>query len=260
MTFPRLSLLRASAPLREIPLFSLILSVVLVSASVWAEPPVAELLTVQGSTIYPTNVAAEVSAVAAAVAAAQVAAAQAEAAETAATMVAAAVDGVTEIVNSLEGIGYIRGHVMQFGSGIEANTNAIASIIKLASAGTDGTNTLWDIWTYFTEDPGALPMVRYSDAVGRTNAWDTATQIGDPVLEDVLAGGILYEAYRNRVSMPPEYGSAFFRTFADAAGAGTNTIYLPVRNGVAVNGTVPLTATFVVGTNTFQWIGGIRVQ
>lgn len=223
-------------------------------------PPVAELLTVQGSTIYPTNVAAEVSAVAAATAAAQVAAARAEAVDLAAAMVSNAVDGVTEVVNNLEGIGYIRGHVMQFGAGIQADTNLTASIVKLSHAGTSSTNTLWDIFTFFTEDPGTLPMIRFSDALGRTNAWQTATQVGEPVLTEVLAGGVLYEAYRNRVAMPQAYNQAFFRTYADIVGVGTNIVYLPVNNGIAVNGTEPLTAEFTVGTNTMKWVGGIRVQ
>lgn len=225
-----------------------------------AQEPVAELLTVQRGTIYPTNVAAEVSAVAAAVAQAEAVAAQADAVETAAAMVSNAVAGVTEIVNSLEGIGYIRGHVMQFGSGVEANTNAQASIVKFAPAGTSSTNSLWDIWTYFTEDPGVLPTIRFSDSVGRTNAWDEAAAVGAPVLDTVLVGSTEYEAYRNRVSMPAEYGSAFFRTFVDVSGVGTNQVYLPVRNGIAVNGTVPLTATFVDGTNIYRFVGGVRVQ
>lgn len=175
-------------------------------------------------------------------------------------MVSNAVAGVTEIVNSLEGIGYIRGHVMQFGAGIEANTNATASIVKLAPAGSTATNSLWDIWTYFTEDPGALPVIRFTDSLGRTNAWDEAAAVGDPVLDTVLVGSTEYEAYRNRVSMPAEYGSAFFRTFVDVSGVGTNLIYLPVRNGISVNGITPLTATFVDGTNTYSFVGGVRVQ
>jgi hypothetical protein len=233
---------------------------IILSVSARAQEPVAEILTVRGSVIYPTNVAAEVSAVAAAVAKAEAAAAQAEAVETAAAMVSNAVAGVNEIVNNLEGIGYIRGHVMQFGSGIEANTNAVASIVKLAPAGTSGTNSLWDIWTYFTEDPGVLPVIRFTDSLGRTNAWDEATAVGEPVIDTVLVGSTEYEAYKNRVSLPPKYGSAFFRTFVNVSGVGTNAVYLPVRNGVAVNGTVPLTATFVDGTNTYSFVGGVRVQ
>ena len=233
---------------------------VLFVVSLRAQEPVAEILTVRGSTIYPTNVAAEVSAVAQAVAQAEAAAAQAEAVETAAAMVSNAVAGVTEIVNSLEGIGYIRGHVMSFGSGVEANTNATASIVKLAPAGATSTNSLWDIWTYFTEDPGVLPTIRFSDSVGRTNAWDEAAAVGAPVLDTVLVGSTEYEAYRNRVSMPAEYGSAFFRTFVDVSGVGTNLVYLPVRNGISVNGIPPLTATFVDGTNTYSFVGGVRVQ
>jgi len=238
-----------------------ILSTLVLLSAAHAQEPVAELLTVQRGTIYPTNVAAEVSDVAKAVAQAEAAAVQAEAVEAAAGMVSNAVAGITEIVNSLEGIGYIRGHIMSFGAGVEeVNTNAQATIVKLAPAGSTATNSLWDIWTYFTEDPGVLPTIRFSDSVGRTNAWDEAAAVGDPVLDTVLVGATEYEAYKNRVSMPAEYGSAFFRTFADVSGVGTNQVYLPVRNGIAVNGTVPLTATFIDGTNTYSFVGGVRVQ
>ena len=233
---------------------------VLFVVSLRAGQPVAEILTVQGSTIYPTNVAAEVSAVAQAVAQAEAAAAQAAAVETAAAMVSAAVAGVTEVVNSLEGIGYVRGYVLQFGAGIEADTNLTASIIRFDPVGTDGTNALFDIYTYFTQDPGTLPVIRYSDSLGRSNEWSQATAVGTPELTEVTVGGTLYEAYRNRVAMPPAYAAAYFRTFADVTGAGTNQVYMPINNGVAVNGVTPLTATMQDGTNVYRWIGGIRVQ
>lgn len=235
------------------------ISCLVASVAVSAEP-VAEILTVQGSTIYPTNVVATIESVAQSVAAAAAASAQAEAVAQAAEIVSNAVAGVNEIVNSLEGIGYIRGYVLQFGAGIEADTNMTASVVKFASAGNNATNSLWDLWTYYTEDPGVMPVVRYSQSAGRTNLWDAATPVGTPAVEEVTVGGITYEAYRHRLAMPLSYTSAFFRTFADVTGAGTNTVYLPVRNGVAVNGEVPLTATFTVGTNVLRFVGGVRAQ
>lgn len=233
---------------------------ILAVAGARSAEPVAEILTVQGTTIYPTNVAATVADVAGAVATAVSAAAKAEAVEQAAGMVSNAVAGVNTIVNSLEGIGYIRGYVLQFGSGIAADTNMTASIVKFAAAGTDGTNSLWDIWTYFSEDPGVLPQMRMTESLDRTNAWNKAEIVGTPAVEEVLAGGTLYEAYKIRVSMPPVYTSAFFRTFADIAGAGTNQVFMPVKNGVSVNGATPLTGTFTTGTNVFHFVGGVRVQ
>lgn len=238
-----------------------ILSIISILSAAHAQEPVAELLTVQRGTIYPTNVVAEVSDVAKVVAQAAAAAVQAEAVEAAAGMVSNAVASISEIVNSLEGIGYIRGHVMSFGAGVEdVNTNAQATIVKIASAGTTSTNSLWNIWTYFTEDPGAFPVIRFTDSLGRTNSWDEANAVGDPALDTILVGSTEFEAYKNTVSMPAEYESAFFRTFVEVSGVGTNLVYLPVRNGISVNGITPLTATFVDGTNTYQFIGGIRVQ
>jgi len=233
---------------------------ILAVAGARAIEPVAEILTVQGTTIYPTNVAATVSDVAAVTATAIAAAAQAEAVETAATMVSSAVEGVTEIANSLEGIGYIRGHVLQFGSGIAANTNITASIIRLDPAGVSGENSLWDVYTYFSAEPGVLPYVRYTETLGRTGTWDVATLVGTPTISEIQVGDTLYDAYKTRVKMPLSYTSAFFRVYADITGAGTNQTYFPVENGIAVNGETPLTATFVDGTNTYRFVGGVRVQ
>jgi hypothetical protein len=239
-----------------------LLSISLLCASVvaGADEPVAELLTVQGDVIYPTNVAAQVSDVAAAVAAAAAAAAQADAVAAAATLVSNAVAGVGEVINSMEGVGYIRGYTLQFGAGIEADTNLVASIIKFAAAGRTATNSTWDIFTFYTEDPGTLPVVHYTRSLGRTNAWSSATPVGAATLTNILVGSTWYECYRNRVSMPASFSNATFRTYADVAGSGTNVIYLPVRNGVAVNGVTPLTATFASGTNVMRFLGGIRVQ
>lgn len=228
--------------------------------SVIAADPIAEILTVRGSTIYPSNVVATIESVAASVAAAASASAQAAAAAQAAQTVSNAVAGINEIVNGLEGIGYIRGYVLSFGSGIEADTNMTASIVKFAAAGANTTNSLWDVYTYYTDDPGVAPVVRYSRSLGRTNVWDAAVPVGDAAITNVLVGGTIYECYRNRVSMPLSYTSAFFRTFADVPGIGTNTVYLPVRNGVSVNGEVPLTAIFSVGTNSIRFTGGVRTQ
>ena len=233
---------------------------ILAVAGALAAEPVAELLTVQGTTIYPTNVAATVSDVASVTATTIAAAAKAEAVESAATLVSDAVAGVTELANSLEGIGYIRGHVLQFGAGIEANTNVTASIVRLAPAGVDGENSLWDAYTYFTTDPGVLPYVRYTESLGRTGTWNVATLVGEPTLDNVLVGDTLYEAYRTRVAMPLSYTSAFFRVYADVAGGGTNQTYFPVENGVAVNGETPLTGSFIDGTNTYRFVGGVRVE
>jgi hypothetical protein len=229
-------------------------------AGTLAAEPAAEILTVRDGTIYPSNVVATIESVASSVAAAAAAAAQAEAVAQAAQTVSNAVAGINVIVNGLEGIGYIRGYVLQFGAGVEADTNMAASVVKFASAGSDTTNSLWDIWTYYTSDPGSMPIVRYSESAGRTNLWDAATPVGTPAVEEVLVGETLYEAYRHRLAMPLSYTSAFFRTFVDVTGAGTNTVYLPVRNGIAVGGVVPVTATFTMGTNTIQLIGGIRAQ
>lgn len=230
----------------------------------WPEKAVAELVSVQGTTIFPENVVATIADVTSNAVEAAAVLAKAQAVQEAAAMVSNAVAGVEEIINGIEGVGYIRGHVLSFGAGLYANTNATASIVKAAMAGIEpGTgNTLVDLWTYFTEDPGVLPGVRYTrDLKGAgTNVWELADSVmPTPVLEQVQVGGTLYDAYRNRVSMPPGYASAFFRVYVDAAGEG-DVIYLPVVNGVKVNGVEPLTATFIDGDDTFKFVGGVRVE
>ena len=226
----------------------------------WAAEPMAEIVTVRDGVISPTNVVAAADAVAQTVAQAAYAYAEAQAVGAAAEIVSNAVAGVTEIINALEGIGYIQGYVLRFGAGVEADTNMVATIVQLTPAGNDSTNSLWDVWTHYTEDPHVTPVVRYSESLGRTNLWGAAMTVGPAVLDEVQIGGIMYEAYRQRVAMPLNYTSAFFRVYADVMGLSTNSIYLPVNNGIAVNGEPPLTATFTSGTNVIKFVGGIRVQ
>ena len=209
--------------------------------------------------ISPTGFVATITSVAQISAQAAAVAAQAEAVAQAAAEASQAVAQVQAVVNGLEGIGYIRGYVESFGAGIQASTNIQASIVKFESAGTTATSSLWRAYTFFTEDPGSFPIVHYTQSLGDTNAWGTATQIS-VVLTNTVVGETEYECYANTVSMPLAYTGAFFRVFADVVGSGTNAVYMPVRNGVAVNGTEPLTATFTVGTNVVRFIGGIRTQ
>lgn len=211
-------------------------------------------------TIYPSNSVASIQALAASAAGAQAAIAAAQANETAAGMVAAAVEDIAALERARNATGYIRLFAESFSPGIEADTNLTASIVKFDQNVIISNGVAYhDIWTYFTSDPGSWPYVKSSDSVGRTNAWDSLSSVS-VTLGEVLVGDTLYEAYRNRVGMPLATTSAFFRVCADIQGAGTNAVYLPVNNGIAVNGVLPLTATVVSGTNTMRWIGGVRVR
>ena len=230
-------------------------------AVVVAGDTVAEIVTVHPQTgaISPTGFVATISSVAQIAAQAQSIAAQADAVAAAAADASNAVAQVQTIVNGLEGIGYIRGYVVSFSGGIQASTSTVATIVKFEPAGATSTTSLWRAYTYFTEDPGSFPVMRYSRTLGDTNAWDTASQVS-VVLTNTIVGTTNYECYANTVAMPLAYTSAFFRTFADISGSGTNQVYLPVRNGISVNGAEPLTMTFVSGTNTFRIIGGVLCQ
>lgn len=237
-----------------------ILATVIFAASLQAGQ-IGELVkvSVPDGIISPTGFVASISSVAQIAAQAQALAAQAEAVALAAADASQAVIQVQEIVNGLEGIGYIRGYVESFGAGISADTNMIATIIKFEPAGTTATSSLWRTYTYYSENPGNFPVVHYTRSLGSTNAWDTATQVSVG-LTNTIVGDTLYECYANTVEMPISFTNAFFRTFVDVTGAGTNQVYMPVNNGVSVNGEVPLTATFTAGTNSMRFIGGILCQ
>ncbi|MEI6210932.1 MAG: hypothetical protein WCR06_04835 [bacterium] len=230
-------------------------------AVVAAGDRVAEIVSVNPQTgaISPTGFVATISSVAQIAVQAEALAAQADAVAIAANDASQAVSQVQSIINGLEGIGYVRGYVLSFGSGIQANTNTSATIVKFERAGSTATTSLWRAYTYFTSDPGVWPVVRFSRSLGSTNAWVTATQVS-VVITNTTVGGTQYECYANTVSMPLSYTGAYFRTFADVSGAGTNQTYMPVRNGVSVNGVDPLTASFTVGTNSIRFVGGVRVQ
>jgi hypothetical protein len=217
-----------------------------------------ELLTVRDGLLYPTNAAASVTDLANAVAQAQAAAAVAEATAAAASIISNEIAEITALENARNATGYIRGFVESFSAGIEADTNMTASIVLFDRTVT-ATNVWVDLYTFFSSDPGVWPVVRSTESLLRTNAWDELATVSAEVVE-VQVGEVLYEAYKNRVSMPLDASNAFFRVWADVQGGGTNQFYFPVRNGISVNGQTPLTAEFVIGTNTVKYVGGVRVQ
>ncbi len=226
-----------------------------------ARAQLAGLVTVRpDGSIWPSNTVASINTLANNAAGVQAAIAAAQAADVAAAMVSNSVAGIVALERARNSTGYIRLFAESFAPGIEADTNLMASIVRFDQNVAVSNNLAWHrIWTYFTSDPGAWPYVRTSDSMGRTNAWDRLSS-ANVSLGEVLVGDTLYEAYCNTVSMPLSTTSAFFRVHADVAGSGTNQMYFPVNNGIAVNGVAPLTATITQGTNTMRWIGGVRVR
>ena len=225
-----------------------------------ARAQVAQLLTVRpDGTLHPSNAVATIHSLADTAAQAQAALAQAQAVAQAAAAVSNEIAQITAMENARNATGYIRLGVESFSPGIEADTNLTASILKIEHASNTVDFAFYDIWTYFTSDPGAWPYVRTSESAGRTNAWDMLESVSVTVGE-VLVGSTLYEAYRNQVKMPIASASAFFRVHADIQGSGTNQMYFPVNNGISVNGVEPFSGTVTEGTNVMRWIGGVRVQ
>lgn len=220
---------------------------------------IGHIVTIRNNEIYPTNTVAKITELAETAAQTQAALTLAQATQQSALILSNELAEIRAMENARNATGYIRGFVESFSPGIEADTNMTASIIKLDYAGEGEDCALWDVYTFFSEDPGNWPIVRTSDSLMRTNAWDAA-ESDSVVLTNIVVGSTLYECYRNRIKLPTETSEMFFRTFVDIFGGGTNTMYFPVNNGVAVNGREPLTATLIDGTNIMEWVGGVRVQ
>ena len=232
--------------------------VVLFAASALAQDP--EFVIVDGGKIKPELAVATMSDISSNAVAAMVVAQSALTVSNAVAEVKTLVDGVTQVVNSLEGIGYIRGYMLDFGvSETKANTNVTATIVKYAhNVSNDAQFVYSDLWTYFTEAPASLPVVRWATSPRADAVW-TDLQSVENVLEFVVVGGIQYEAYRTRVRLPASQSTAFHRVFAEAVQQQVGA-YLPVRNGIQVGGFKPLSGTFNVGTNVIKFVGGVRVQ
>lgn len=183
--------------------------------------------------------------------------AAADAAAQAASDVQGMVDDVTDLVNALEGIGYIRGYMLDFGvSGSEANTNVTASIIRYDHSVSNNAEYVFsDVYTYFSEEPAEFPVVRWATSPRDDATWEELESVS--VVEDeITVGATTYECYRNTVQIPVSQSAAFFRVFADAVQQQVGA-YLPVRNGVKVGNEVPLSVELTQGTNQWRIVGGV---
>lgn len=191
---------------------------------------------------------------------AAITAAKADAVAEAAARVDAMVDGVSAIINSVEGIGYIRGFVLNFGvSGIQANTNATATIIRYDHAVSNDVDFVYsDVYAYFSEEPATLPVVRWANAPRLDAVWQELTSVATE-LTTTTVEAVTYECYKITVAIPADRASAFFRVFAEAVQASVGS-FLPVRNGIKVGTHEPLTAVFICGTNIVKYVGGVRVR
>ncbi len=176
-----------------------------------------------------------------------------------AAAVEAEIDVVWGVVNSLEGVGMIRGYMVDFGvSETLANTNVTATIVKYAHNVSNDVEFVYsDIWTYFNEAPATLPVVRWATSPRENAVWANLESV-ETELEWVTAAGVQYEAFRSRVKLPIAQEAAFYRVFAEAEQQQVGS-YLPVRNGIKVGNHEPLTGEFVVGTNVIKFVGGVRV-
>jgi hypothetical protein len=237
-----------------------IIILIFIATALMATAHEAEFVLVRDGIIKPELAVATMSDISSNAVAAMVAAQSAVTVSNAVAEVQVLIDGVTDIVNSLEGIGYIRGYVLDFGvSEVHINTNITATIIKYEhDVDSDSTHVYSDLWTYYTEEPATLPVVRWATSPRENAVWTDLESVENE-LEWVTVGGAQYEAFRTRVKIPLEISSAFYRVIAEAQQQHVGS-YLPVRTGIKVGGYEPLTEEFTVGTNVIKYVGGIRVQ
>jgi len=220
---------------------------------------IGDVVMVRDGMIVPEGYVSSVSNLVSSVAVVQAGIATAQATQAAALMISNELAIIKEMESARNATGYIRGFVESFSAGIVADTNMTASIITLEPGGSDETSAYWDLYTFFSEDPGVFPVVTTSESTGRTNAWDLAESVGVSLTTKVV-GSIEYECYKNRVAMPLDTLTAFFRVQADVVGVGTNQPFFPVDGGIAVNGKPGVTITIIDGDTIISYKGGVRVQ
>lgn len=228
----------------------------------FADAKIGTLLSVRpDGTMCPTGVVATIRDVAQASADAAVTYAKAEVLEETASAASNMLQNVRMMINELEGIGYIRGFVMDFGAVEEVNTNMTSTIVRFdPDVSRDDAYVYSDIYTYFSESPDGFPVCRWTSALGReAPIWEEAESVNITITDLVVGNTYYAEVYKNTVRVPIEYSAAFFRIFAEAKQSIVGA-HLPVRNGVKPGNYEPLTATFIDGTNVWKIEGGIRVH
>jgi hypothetical protein len=218
---------------------------------------VAEFVIVTPGGIIPDGAVATMADISSNIVVAVAAEAAAQAAAAAAAEVQVLVDDVTTLVNALEGVGYIRGYLLDFGvSGSEANTNVTASIIRYTHNVSNDVNYVYsDVFTYFSEEPASLPVVRWSSSPRHDAVWEELTSVAVSQTQ-IVVGATLYDCFRNTVRIPVAQASAFYRVFADAQQQQVGA-FLPVRNGIRVGNETPLSVQWTEGTNTWRIVGGV---
>lgn len=220
----------------------------------------SEFVLVKHGEIHPAGAVATLEDISQAAVQALVVAQSAATVSNAAAEVQAMVDSVGEVINSVEGVGYIRGYVLDFGvSEAEVNTNATANIIRYDHAvSNDVTIVYSDIYVYFSEEPAELPVLQWAGSPRVDATWQTLPSVAT-TLTTITVDAVQWECYRITVAMPLALSTAFFRVFATAQQQQVGA-FLPVRNGIKVGAFEPLTAEVMCGTNTIKFVGGVRVQ
>ena len=136
------------------------------------------------------------------------------------------VNSVADIINSVEGIGYIRGYALDFGvASLDDLTNTTATIIRYDhDVARDGTDMLCDVYVYFSEEPATLPVLQWAGSP-RTDATWAQLQSVSTTLTQVTIDNIIWDAYKIRVKIPIALSEAFFQGFCYRPTAASRHIF-----------------------------------
>lgn len=168
---------------------------------------------------------------------------------------------IEAFVHAQEGTLYLDSfNVLTVGPPLAVDSNLIARFVLLEPRirfHTDPDYVVSRVTMSFSEDPGYLPTFRAGTTLGEINEWNNS-EVVQAGYTNRLIGSTYYEdAVWSEVLTPAAWTGTFWRASCDVRGSGTNIINFAVNNGISVRGKLPLTATFISGTNTLKIIGGV---
>lgn len=222
------------------------------------------LMTDSENHLFPSNAAATVAQLAQTVAQAEADRAEANAIRQNQEYLDGRLDYLQQEFDKREGIVYVKGFVRMFEGAVSVSTNATAQILKFSivsgfSAARPG-YIYCKFNTWFSDDIQEPPTLKYSSSLG--NEWQSVTTVygaWEDVTQVENGEAVVYQTYAQIAELPAEYGTAFFRVFADLLGGG-ESIMFNVNNGISVNNIPGMTCTFGTGTNAVAIVGGVFVQ
>ena len=172
-------------------------------AAMATSPLDSEFVLVREGEIHPAGAVATVEDITANAVQAIAVAQSASIVSNAAAEVQTMVNSVADIINSVEGIGYIRGYTLDFGvSDVDVSTNTTATIIRYDhDVARDGTDMLCDVYVYFSEEPATLPVLQWAGSPRTEATWSQLESVST-TLTQITIGAVVWDCYKIRVKVP----------------------------------------------------------